>query len=129
MILHQGQVYQENIQHELEVLEEHERRLFSECQLIAQEYSPEKFDIELEYHKNLNANYEHFQQQLARCSSTLEQKLKSQEQLQYSIEQMHEDIEQIQRQIHNEKKVRQRERERVMSFNSYLYALIGNRSI
>ncbi len=105
VILHQTQLYQDNIQHELQLLEEHDRRLFSECQILAQEYSSDKFDIELEYHKKLHSNYEHLEQQLTRCSSTLEQKRQLQEQLQFNIEQIHEAIHQIQTNINNDKKV------------------------
>ncbi len=105
IILHQSQHYQDNIQQELKLLEEHDRHLFSECQLFAQEYSSEKFDIELEYNKNLHINYEHLQQQLTRCSSTLEQKRQLQEKLQFNIEQIHEEIQQIQTNINNDKKV------------------------
>ncbi|CAF1277177.1 unnamed protein product [Rotaria sp. Silwood1] len=104
VILHQGQIYQDNIQHEIQILEERERRLFSECQTLTQEYSPDKLDFELDYHKKLNSNYEHIQQQLTRSSSTLEQKKQLQEQLQYNINQTHEDIEKIQRNINNDKK-------------------------
>ncbi|CAF1315035.1 unnamed protein product [Rotaria sordida] len=104
IILHQGQIYQDNIQHELQILEEHERRLFSEFQILTQEYSSDKLDFELEYYKKLNSNYEHLQQQLTRCSSTLEQKIQLHEQLQYNIDQTHKDIEQIQKHINNDKK-------------------------
>ncbi|CAF3148330.1 unnamed protein product [Rotaria sp. Silwood2] len=102
--IHQGQIYRDNIQHELQILEERERHLFSDCQTLTQEYSTDKLDFELDYHKKLNSNYEHLQQQLTRCSSTLEQKIQLQEQIQYNINQIHEDIEQIQKLINNDKK-------------------------
>ncbi len=105
VILHQSQLYHNSIQHELNLLEEHDRRLFQECQTFAQEYSSDKLDIELEYHKNLHTTYEHLQQQLARCSSTLEQKNQLQEQLQFNIQQTQEEIQQIQTNINNDKKV------------------------
>jgi hypothetical protein len=72
---------------------------------LTQEYSPDKLDIELEYHKKLHTNYEHLQQQLTRCSTALEQKTQLQEQLQFNIEQTHQDIQQIQTNINNDKKV------------------------
>ncbi|UJR09335.1 hypothetical protein I4U23_013578 [Adineta vaga] len=103
-ILRQTQLYHESIQHELQILEERERRLASECQTYTQEYSPDALDIELDFHEKLHSNYEHLQQQLARCSSTLEQKRQIQEQLQFNIEQIHEEIEQIQTNINNDKK-------------------------
>lgn len=74
-------------------------------QTLSQEYSTEKLNDELEYQKQLSTNYEHLQQQLTRCSSTLEQKLQLQEQIQYNIEQTHEDIEQMKRQLNNDQKV------------------------
>jgi hypothetical protein len=104
-ILHQSKIYQDSIQHELQILEEHDRHLFSECQTFAQEYSSEKLDFEFEYHQKLQSNYEHLQQQLTRCSSTLEQKRQLQEQLKFNIEQTHEEIQQIQTNINNDKKV------------------------
>ncbi|CAF0965543.1 unnamed protein product [Rotaria magnacalcarata] len=103
-MIHQGQIYQDNIQHELQILEEHERRLFAECQTLAQEYSSDKLNDELEYQKELNSNYEHLQQQLTRCSSTLEQQIQMQEQIQYNIQQAHDEIEQIKRQFNNDQK-------------------------
>jgi hypothetical protein len=108
MIVRQAQIYQDNIQHELKLLEEHDQRLMSECQVYAQEYSIDKLDIELEYQKKLRLNYEHLQQQLIRCSSTLEQKRQLQEQIQLNIEQTHQEIEQIQANINNDKKVRKK---------------------
>ncbi|CAF1332751.1 unnamed protein product [Adineta steineri] len=103
-ILRQAQIYHESIQHELQILEEHDRRLFSECQIIAQDYSSDKLEFELEYHEKLHSNYEHLQQQLTRCSTTLEQKRQIQDQLQFNISQIHEEIQQMETVITNDKK-------------------------
>ncbi|CAF1094305.1 unnamed protein product [Adineta ricciae] len=103
-LLRQTQLYHDNIQHELQLLEEHERQLLSECQTFTQEYSPDALDIELDFHEKLSSNYEHLQQQITRCCSTTEQKRQMQDQLQFSIEQIHEEIEQIQANINNDKK-------------------------
>jgi peptidoglycan hydrolase CwlO-like protein len=59
----------------------------------------------MEYEKKLHSNYEHLQQQITRCSATLEQKRQLQEQIQLNIEQTHQDIEQMQTNINNDKKV------------------------
>lgn len=104
-ILRQAQLYHESIQHEMQILEEHDRRLTSECQTYAQEYSSDAFEVELEYYEKLRSNYEHLQQQLTRCSSTLEQKRQVHEQLQFNVKQAHEEIEQMQSNIANDKKV------------------------
>jgi archaellum component FlaC len=99
-------VHQNDIENEFHFLTEHDRRVNSECQLYSEEYSTNELDKELEYKKNLHSNYEHLQQQLTRCSSTLEQNRQLQEQIQSNIEKTHKDIEQIQTNIDNDKKVR-----------------------
>jgi len=68
-------------------------------------YSTNELTKELDYEKKLHLNYEHLQQQITRCSTTLEQKRQLQEQIQLNIEQVHEDIEQIHKNINNDKKV------------------------
>lgn len=105
-ILHQAQLYQASLEQEFTILDEHDRQLLLECQNFAQEYSPEKLQHEYEYQQQLHANYEHLQQQLARCSNTFEQKKQLQDQLQSDIERTQEEIQQIQDHIKDDQKVR-----------------------
>ena len=108
-LFHQNQREHENIQEELQRLEEHDRRLVSECQFYAQEYSPEKLQFEFDYQEQLHSNYEHLQQQLTRCSSALEQKKFAFEQMQINLEQTQKDAEQVQNNANSEKKVSRRD--------------------
>lgn len=105
-LIHQTHLEHENIQEELQRLEEHDRRLVSECQFYAQEYSPEKLQFEYDYQEQLHATYEHLQHQLVRCSSALEQKKLAFEQIQCNLEQTQKDAEQLQNNANSEKKVR-----------------------
>ena len=105
-LIHQTHLEHENIREELQRLEEHDRRLVSECQFYAQEYSPEKLQFEYDYQEQLHATYEHLQQQLGRCSSALEQKKLAFEQIQINLEQTQKDAEQLQNNANIEKKVR-----------------------
>ncbi|CAF1244250.1 unnamed protein product, partial [Adineta ricciae] len=57
-----------------------------------------------DYERKLHSNYEHLQDQITRCSTTIEQKRQLQEQIQSNIEQIHNDVEQIQKTILHEKK-------------------------
>lgn len=105
-ILHQAQLYQTTLEQELLILEEHDRQLLIECQNFSQEYSPETLQQEFEYQQQLHINYEHLQQQLTRCSTTLDQKGQLQDQLQIDIERMEGEIQQIQNHIKDDQKVR-----------------------
>ena len=105
-ILHQAQLYQTTIEQELAILEEHDRQLLVECQNFSQEYSPEILQQEFEYQQQLHLNYEHLQQQLTRCSTTLDQKKQLQDQLHTDIERMEGEIEQVQNHIKDDQKVR-----------------------
>ena len=100
-------IQQNDIEHECHLLTEHDRRLTSECQSYSEEYAVNELDQEIDYQKKLHSNYEHFQQQVTRCSAALEQKRHLQGQIQLNIEQTHEDIEQMQTNTSSEKKVRQ----------------------
>ncbi|CAF2767555.1 unnamed protein product [Rotaria sp. Silwood2] len=99
-------IHQKDIGNQYHLLKEYDYRLTSECQIYTEEYSVNvnELDKELEVEKKLHSNYEHLQQQLTRCSTTLEQKQQLQEQIQLNVEKTHEDIEQIQSNINNDKK-------------------------
>jgi hypothetical protein len=92
-------------QNEFHLLAEHDRHLISDSQLYSEEYAANELDKEFDYQKKLHSNYEHLQQQVTRCSTTLEQKRQLQEQIQLNIEQTHEDIEQMQTNINTDKMV------------------------
>ncbi|CAF0805586.1 unnamed protein product [Rotaria sp. Silwood1] len=97
-------IHQKDFANQYHLLKEHDYRLTSECQMYTEEYCVNELDKELEIEKKLHLNYEHLQQQLTRCSTTLEQKRQLQEQIQLNVEKTHEDIEQIQSNINNDKK-------------------------
>ena len=59
----------------------------------------------------------HLQQQVTRCSATLDQKRQVQDQLQLTIEQTHDEIEQIQANVNTEKKVRGKFQDFFSTFN------------
>jgi hypothetical protein len=98
-------MHQNDIETEFHLLTEHDRRLTSECQLYSEDYIANELNQELDYEKQLHSNYEHFQQQLTRSSTTLEQKKQLQIQIQLNIEQIHGEIEQMKTINNNDKKV------------------------
>ena len=93
--------YREKIieQNEMDRVAEHDHRISSE------ECTAHELEKEFEFKKKLHSTYEHLQQQVARSSTTLEQKRQLQEQIQLKIEQTHRDTEQIQAKMNTEKKV------------------------
>lgn len=94
-------IQQHELENEFHRVAEHDRRISSE------ECAAHELEKEFEYKKKLHSTYEHLQQQVARSSTTLEQKRQLQEQIQLKIEQTHRDIEQIQTKMNTEKKVRE----------------------
>ena len=98
-------IHHSEIENEFHLLTEHDRRLTSDCQLYSEDYSTNELNKELDYGKNLHSNFNHIQQQLARSSTTLDQKRQIQDQLQLNIEQIHREIEHIKTNINNDKKV------------------------
>lgn len=105
-ILHQTELYQTTLEEELNILEEHDRQLIVQCQNFSPEYSSENLQQQFDYQQQLHINYEHLQQQLTRCSTTLDQKKQIQDQLQTDIERMEREIQQIQNHINDDQKVR-----------------------
>lgn len=99
------QQHQRN-QEEYQRLEEHHRRLTLECQYYTEEYSPEKLQEEYDCHQQIHSDYEHLQQQLARCLASLEQNQQVSQQIQSNIDQIETEIDLIQTTLKNEKKVR-----------------------
>lgn len=104
-ILQQSKLYQERLQQELKICEERDRQLFLDCQRFAQEYTSEKCEQEIQYHRGLQKDFEVLQEQLTRCSATFEQKKQLQEQLQFHIDQIHEEIQRLQMDIENDRQV------------------------
>jgi hypothetical protein len=98
-------IQQNDIKNEFHLLTEQDRHVSSDSQLYSEEYAANELDKEFDYQKNLHSNYEHLQQQVTRCSTTLEQKRQLQEQIQLNIEQTHEDIEQMKTNINANKQV------------------------
>ena len=96
--------YREKIleQNAMENEVQHDRRRSSE------DCATHELDKEFEFKKKLHSTYEHLQQQVARSSTTLEQKRQLQEQIQLKIEQTRREIEQIQAKMNTEKKVGER---------------------
>ncbi|CAF1291686.1 unnamed protein product [Adineta steineri] len=88
-----------NTENEFQLVTDHDCHITSECSIY-----PDELDKELDYEKKLHSNYEHLQQQITRCSTTIEQKRQLQEQIQLNIEQIHDEVEQIQKNIMNDKK-------------------------
>ncbi|CAF0808983.1 unnamed protein product [Adineta ricciae] len=83
---------------------DHDSQLTTDCPVYSEEYSKNELDKEFDYERKLHSNYEHLQDQITRCSTTIEQKRQLQEQIQSNIEQIHSDVEQIQKTILHEKK-------------------------
>ena len=93
------------MKNEFHLLAEQDRHLTSDSQLYSEEYAVNELDKEFDYQKQLHSNYEHLQQQVSRCSTTLDQKRQLQEQIQMNINQTHEDIEQMKTNINTDRKV------------------------
>lgn len=66
----------------------------------------EQLDRELELFRKLNGSYEHLQQQIQRCSSSLEKKLLVQEQMQQNIDKIRFEVDEMQNKTGFGKKVR-----------------------
>ena len=104
--LREKNIQQQGREYQYHLLKQHDSRLTLECQIYLEECSTNELNKELECRKSLHSNYEHLQQQLTHCSTTLEQKQQLQEQIQLNIEKVHDDIEHIQSNINGNKKVR-----------------------
>ncbi|CAF2142584.1 unnamed protein product [Rotaria magnacalcarata] len=97
-------IQQKDIENRYHLTKENDCRLTTENQMYTEECSTNELEKELDYEKKLHSTCEHLQQQVNRCSTTLEQNRQLQEQIQLNVEKTHEDIEQIQSNINNDKK-------------------------
>lgn len=79
--------YREKAAQQLQL--EHEQHVYSQ-----------QLDHEVEYHKQLNGNYDHLQKQIKHCSTDLEKKNLLQEHIKTNIDRLHREIEDLQSRNH-----------------------------